>query len=186
MPLTYTLGSGVALFLLALASVTFEFDRTGLWPWLFLGLMGNVTALSYTVVSRHFPLALSGRATTALNLLVFLGAFGVQSAMGGIVDLVAAGETEPYPADRLPSRVRHVPGALLPGVVLVFAGGTARAGHLNPLLPMGGGCRAVDTAGYLLSLAPLFPVEGEGIELAVKGRRAGARAKSGKVESPCS
>ena len=92
-----TLAVGVALFLTALASVTFEVDRTGLWPWLFLGLMGNVTALSYTVISRHFPLALSGRANTALNLLVFLGAFGVQSAMGGIVDLVAAGETEPYP-----------------------------------------------------------------------------------------
>ncbi|MDZ7712524.1 MAG: MFS transporter [Rhodovibrio sp.] len=97
-PLTTTLPVGVALFLLALASVTFELDRTGLWPWLFLGLMGNVTALSYTVISRHFPLQLSGRANTALNLLVFLGAFSVQSAMGGIVDLVAADAREPYPA----------------------------------------------------------------------------------------
>ncbi|MBK1695822.1 MFS transporter [Rhodovibrio salinarum] len=97
-PLTRTLGMGVALFLTALGCITFELDRTALWPWLFLGLMGNVTALSYTVVSRHFPLALSGRATTALNLLVFLGAFGVQSAIGGIIDLVAAGQTDPYPA----------------------------------------------------------------------------------------
>jgi MFS family permease len=97
-PLTRTLGLGVGLFLTALACVTFELDRTGLWPWLFLGLMGNVTALSYTVLSRHFPLALSGRANTALNLLVFLGAFSVQSAMGAIVDLVASGKTEPYPS----------------------------------------------------------------------------------------
>jgi predicted MFS family arabinose efflux permease len=97
-PLTTTLPVGVGLFLLALANVTFEVDRTGLWPWLLLGLMGNITALSYTVISRHFPLQLSGRANTALNLLVFLGAFGVQSAMGGIVDLVAAGQTQPYPA----------------------------------------------------------------------------------------
>jgi len=86
-PLTTTLAGGVALFLLALGSLTFELDPTGLWPWLFLGLMGNVTALSYTVISRHFPLRLSGRANTGLNLLVFLAAFGAQYAMGGILDL---------------------------------------------------------------------------------------------------
>ncbi len=97
-PLTRTLAGGVALFLAALSTLTFELDPDGLWPWLALGLMGNVTALSYTVISRHFPLRLSGRANTALNLLVFLGAFGVQYAMGGIVDLWSRGADGAYPS----------------------------------------------------------------------------------------
>jgi hypothetical protein len=68
-----------------------------LWPWLLFGLMGNITALSYTALSRHFPLSLSGRANTALNLLVFAGAFAVQFAMGGIVDLWPEGPDGGYP-----------------------------------------------------------------------------------------
>ena len=56
-------------------------------PWVAFGLMGNVTALSYTLLSRHVPLAYAGRANTALNLLVFSAAFAAQYAIGGLVDL---------------------------------------------------------------------------------------------------
>ena len=43
--------------------------------------------LAYAELSRHFPLAYAGRANTALNLLVFLGAFGAQYAIGLVIGL---------------------------------------------------------------------------------------------------
>jgi MFS family permease len=96
-PLSTTLGAGVAMLLCVFALLTFAVQAGALWPWLLFGLMGNITALSYTVLSRHFPLSLSGRANTALNLLVFAGAFAVQSAMGGIVDLWPEAADGGYP-----------------------------------------------------------------------------------------
>lgn len=97
-PLTKTVGAGVTLLLVALVTITFEIDRDAQWPWVLFGLTANVTALSYTLISRHFPLRLSGRANTALNLLVFVGAFAAQYAMGEIIDLWSEGVNGAYPA----------------------------------------------------------------------------------------
>jgi MFS family permease len=95
-PLTATLGGGVALFLAALGVIALQVS-TGVLPWLAFGFMGNVSALAYTVLSRHVALAYAGRANSALNLLVFLGAFAIQAAMGGILDLWPQGAEGAYP-----------------------------------------------------------------------------------------
>ena len=44
------------------------------------------TWIAYSLVAQAFPPALSGRANTALNLLVFAGAFGLQWGIGIFVD----------------------------------------------------------------------------------------------------
>jgi len=86
-PLTVTLGTAVAGFLTVYAIVLLPI-ATGWVPlWIAFGLMGNVTALSYTLLSRHVPLAYAGRANSALNLFVFILAFGVQAGVGGLIDL---------------------------------------------------------------------------------------------------
>jgi predicted MFS family arabinose efflux permease len=54
--------------------------------WLIYGFCAATSAQIYGVVSRQFPLTLSGRVTTAVNLLVFVGAFGVQWGIGGLID----------------------------------------------------------------------------------------------------
>jgi predicted MFS family arabinose efflux permease len=59
-----------------------------LWP--VLGICFSLSNISYSLVSQSFPTALSGRANTALNLLVFAGAFGLQWGIGGFVDLLQA------------------------------------------------------------------------------------------------
>jgi hypothetical protein len=46
--------------------------------------------IAYSLVAQTFPPALSGRANTALNLLVFAGAFGLQWGFGALVDLLQA------------------------------------------------------------------------------------------------
>ena len=63
----------------------------GLWPpgtgfWLLFAMTGQMTILAYAHLSAHFGAELAGRANTALNLLVFLGAFAVQYAIGGVLD----------------------------------------------------------------------------------------------------
>ena len=59
------------------------------WAWLLWPLLAvfvTVTTLIQTHVSLSFPAALAGRANTAYNLLLFIGAFGVQWGMGLLID----------------------------------------------------------------------------------------------------
>ena len=59
-----------------------------LWP--VLGACFSLSNISYSLVAQAFPPAMSGRANTALNLLVFAGAFGLQWGIGVLVDLLQA------------------------------------------------------------------------------------------------
>ncbi|HXE41079.1 MAG TPA: MFS transporter [Azonexus sp.] len=80
----------VAITLLALISSLPTFAGNLLWP--VLGICFSLSNISYSLVAQAFPSNLSGRANTALNLLVFAGAFGLQWGIGGLVDgLQAAG-----------------------------------------------------------------------------------------------
>lgn len=60
-----------------------------LWP--LLGACFSLSNIAYSLVAQAFPTRLSGRANTALNLLVFAGAFGLQWGIGGLVDALQAG-----------------------------------------------------------------------------------------------
>lgn len=59
-----------------------------LWP--VLGACFSLSNIAYSLVAQAFPPAMSGRANTALNLLVFAGAFGLQWGIGVLVDLLQA------------------------------------------------------------------------------------------------
>lgn len=74
----------LAISLLALISFQPNFAGNLLWP--ILGACFSLSNVSYSLVAQAFPPALSGRANTALNLLVFLGAFGLQWGIGILVD----------------------------------------------------------------------------------------------------
>ena len=54
--------------------------------WSAMGVVFSVSNLSYALLARTFPMHLSGRANTALNLLAFAGAFSVQWGFGTLVD----------------------------------------------------------------------------------------------------
>lgn len=57
-----------------------------LWP--LLGLVFAVSNLAYALLSAEFPVALAGRANTALNFGAFVGAFGIQWLFGISVDVL--------------------------------------------------------------------------------------------------
>ena len=60
------------------------------WLWPVLGACFSLSNIAYSLVAQSFPPALSGRANTALNLLVFAGAFGLQWGIGIFVDALQA------------------------------------------------------------------------------------------------
>ncbi len=60
--------------------------------WMAFGFMGTSGIISYAALSRSFPVELSGRVTTAINLLVFIAAFAGQWAIGAIISLWPIGD----------------------------------------------------------------------------------------------
>jgi predicted MFS family arabinose efflux permease len=54
----------------------------GLGFWLALGIFNAAGAQVYGVATSHFPRAVAGRVSTALNLLAFTGAFAIQWGIG--------------------------------------------------------------------------------------------------------
>jgi hypothetical protein len=49
------------------------------------GFSGTGMALSYAILSQRFPVQLIGRAHTAVNMMVFVGAFALQWGLGLII-----------------------------------------------------------------------------------------------------
>jgi hypothetical protein len=55
--------------------------------WVLFGLFGTTGIIPYAVLSQSFPVHLSGRANTAVNLLVFIAAFSAQWGIGAIINM---------------------------------------------------------------------------------------------------
>ncbi|CAB3764223.1 MFS transporter [Paraburkholderia solisilvae] len=61
-------------------------------------LIGTIAGLEYTIVAQSVPPALTGRAATCLNLLIFSGAFIVQSGFGFVISAWKPDAARHYPA----------------------------------------------------------------------------------------
>ncbi|MFD2366921.1 MFS transporter [Pseudoduganella sp. GCM10020061] len=61
-------------------------------------LVGTITGIEYSIVAQSMPATLTGRASTCLNLLIFVGAFLVQLGFGLVVDCWDSDATGRYPA----------------------------------------------------------------------------------------
>lgn len=97
-PLPRIVLTGSTLYILFLTPLLLP-TGAGVWSVLFgIGLLSNVNTLCYPILSQHFPAAMTGRATTALNSFFYVGAFVVQLAIGIVIDFFPATETGHYPA----------------------------------------------------------------------------------------
>jgi len=81
----------LVLFLIAQAGIVLELTAFGLVFWFAFGMSGQVAILAYPWLSSRFGVALSGRANTAMNLLIFVAAFAIQYAIGAIIALFPPG-----------------------------------------------------------------------------------------------
>ncbi len=85
-PLTVT-GAGMALFMVVQLLVIFEWTAAPSALWFVFGMLGTIGVLSFAVISQEFPVHLTGRASTGVNLMVFAAAFALQWGMGEVINL---------------------------------------------------------------------------------------------------
>lgn len=85
----------LAAYLVAQAGIVAGITDTYGMPaiWFVFGMSGQVAVLAYPWFSTHFGAELSGRAHTAINLMLFLAAFAIQYAIGNLI-----GQYAPLPA----------------------------------------------------------------------------------------
>jgi predicted MFS family arabinose efflux permease len=84
------LQAGIGLGISATFLIVLGVGPTGVLWWI-LGFVFSIGNLAYALLQRHFPRALAGRVNTALNLLVFLGAFSIQWGFGALVEVLQRG-----------------------------------------------------------------------------------------------
>jgi MFS family permease len=90
---TTTAVTGMTLFMLVQLLLIFGPVDWCVPVWLAFGFLGTSGIIAYSGLAQSFPIQLSGRVTTAVNLLVFIAAFAGQWAIGGIIDFFDTGET---------------------------------------------------------------------------------------------
>ena len=76
---------GMALFMGVMVLIASGCKSGATLMWMLFGFLGTSGILPYAALSQSFPLHLSGRVNTALNLLVFLAAFAAQWGIGAII-----------------------------------------------------------------------------------------------------
>ncbi|WP_428826832.1 MFS transporter [Azonexus sp. IMCC34842] len=83
--------TGMLLALLGIGGMVLMPRSGGLLIWPLLGLCFSLNSLAYTLISQAFPAAYAGRANSALNMLILLGAFGLQWGLGAMIDTFCLG-----------------------------------------------------------------------------------------------
>lgn len=110
--------AGVALFIAVQLAIVVNYAPSLRLLSVLFTLLGTITGIEYAIIAQTMPRALTGRAATCLNLLIFVGAFVVQAGFGWVVGL-----WQPDASHRFPVQAYQVAfGALallqVPGVVL--------------------------------------------------------------------
>jgi len=77
--------TGMSMFMAVQVLVLLGPVRWALPVWVLFGFFGTSGIIAYAALSQRFPVQLSGRVTTAVNLLVFIVAFLGQWAIGAII-----------------------------------------------------------------------------------------------------
>ena len=78
---------GMTIFLFIQGTMIFGGFSSPLILVILLGFFGTASVLVYAGYAQIFPKNLSGRVSTFLNLLVFLGAFILQWSFGAIIEM---------------------------------------------------------------------------------------------------
>lgn len=97
-PVAVVGGVGMAVFLLSMAAMALGWAAAPLLLCALFGFSGASSSLMYAVVAQLYSPHLAGRATTSINLTMFLSAFVLQWGLGAVIGLWPKGETG-WPAE---------------------------------------------------------------------------------------
>jgi hypothetical protein len=87
----------VFMFLTAQLAIMLQWTSAASVLWVVFGMFGSGGILAFPWLSRYFGVAFAGRASTALNFIVFSTAFLVQYMIGAIIDLWPVTPAGAYP-----------------------------------------------------------------------------------------
>jgi hypothetical protein len=90
--------TGMLCFTLALLWIQIQPGEANLLAWAVFGFFGTSGTLMFAGLSQQFPVAISARVSTSLNLGIFLGAFIVQWGVGAVISLWPSEDGQHYPA----------------------------------------------------------------------------------------
>jgi predicted MFS family arabinose efflux permease len=90
--------AGMAAFMITQVLLILEVIPWARTVWVLFGIFGTTGIIPYAVLSQSFPLHLSGRVNTGVNLLVFICAFAAQWGIGAIINLWPAPAADGYAA----------------------------------------------------------------------------------------
>lgn len=88
------------LHLLVLGAVVLAGMSGAWWWWVGIAALTTTNLLLQTHVNMHFPASIAGRASTAFNFLIFVGAFALQAGLGMAIDAFRQGGDAPAEAFR--------------------------------------------------------------------------------------
>jgi MFS family permease len=109
---------GIALFIAVQASFVLNYAPSYQMLSVLFTLVGTITGIEYAIIAQSMPTALTGRAATCLNLLIFLGAFGVQAGFGQIIGCWRPNLMHQYPPQAYRAAFAALVALQLPGLVL--------------------------------------------------------------------
>jgi len=126
-PAMTTAACGMFVFMALLLVVIFEPTRWAVAVMILFGFFGTSGVLPYALLSQSFPPHLSGRANTALNLIVFMAAFVIQWGMGAVIGQWPVSEAGGYSAAGYRAAFSIMLGLqVILFLWFVFSGGTRR------------------------------------------------------------
>lgn len=91
-------GTGMMFFIIVQFFVIIEWTSAPHILWFIFGMLGSIGVLSFSVLSKEFDKQLIGRATTGMNLLIFVAAFSIQWGIGEIINFWPTIENGGYDA----------------------------------------------------------------------------------------
>jgi MFS family permease len=94
------LTGGLGLGLAVLGAIVTQASAHTRLLWIAYGAFSSCGSLVFAQATRGFPASLTGRANTALNVLVLGGAFGLQWGMGVVIDTLRSGGATSVAAHR--------------------------------------------------------------------------------------
>jgi predicted MFS family arabinose efflux permease len=81
------LAATTLLFMLTQLLIILELTGLALPLWMAFGFFGSAGILAFPILSQNFSAQFTGRVNTAANVLIFMGAFLAQWAIGAIINL---------------------------------------------------------------------------------------------------
>jgi len=95
----YVAGTGMFLFMVVQLAIIMGWSVDVPLIWLGFSFFGTTGILQYAVLSQHFPTSLAGRVNTAINLMVFVTIFILQSLSGQVINLWPVAENGAYASE---------------------------------------------------------------------------------------